>query len=165
MKNIFYTLIVFLSLYACTPADITTTEEAGSKQELMEGTWQLTSLKQKEMQAIEKNFPAFASEKDLTETFPGHPYTDFRITFKSDGTFTSETGNSYVSLLSSGKWQLDNKDFPTKIIFSDDNETLEMLVGSWGNLIFNKFMLAEERIDPVSGKTVIRYEYNFDKTK
>lgn len=165
MKNILYTLVIFLCLQACTPADITTTEAAGSKQELMEGSWQLSSLVQKEMQAIEKNFPVFASEKDLTEAFPGHSYTDFRITFKSDGSFTSEAGNSYVSLLSSGTWKLDNKDFPTKIIFSNGNETLEMLVGSWGNLIFNKFMLAEERIDPASGKTVIRYEYNFDKIK
>lgn len=165
MKNIFYTLIVFFCLAACTPADIDTKEAEGTKQELLEGTWQLTSLKQKEMQAIEKNFPLFASEMDLTEAFPGHSYTDFRITFKNDGTFTSEVGNSYVSLLSSGKWELDDENFPTKIIFSDGNEILEMLVGSWGNLIFNKFMLAEERIDPASGKTVIRYEYNFDKTK
>lgn len=165
MKNIFYTLIVFLCAAACTPADINTTEAAGSKQELLVGTWQLSTLKQKEMQAIEKNFPVFASEKDLTTVFPGHPYTDFRITFKNDGTFTSEMGNSYVSLLAAGNWQLDNKDFPTKIIFSNGNETIEMLVGSWGNLIFDKFMLAEERIDPASGKTVIRYEYNFDKTK
>lgn len=165
MKKIYYTLIVLLCLASCTPADIVTTESAGTKQELLEGTWQITSLKQKELQAIEKNFPAFASEKDLTEAFPGHSYTDFRITFNNDGTFTSDAGDSYVSLLSSGKWQLDNKEFPTKIIFSNGDKTVEMLVGSWGNLIFSKFMLADERIDPASGKTVIRYEYNFDKTK
>lgn len=165
MKHIFYSILLFLGLQACTPADIVTTEAPAGRQELMVGTWQLSSLIQKEMQAIEKNFPAFASSKDITEAFPEHSYTDFRITLKADGTFTSETGNSFVNLLSSGTWKLDNTAFPTKIIFSSGEETSEMGVGSWNTLLFSRFMLAEERVDPASGKTVIRYEYNFVKIK
>lgn len=165
MKHIFYSILLFLVIQACTPADIVTTEAPAGKQELMAGTWQLSSFVQKEMQAIEKNFPAFASEQDITEAFPGHSYTGFRITFKADGTFTSEVGDSFVNLLSSGNWRLDDATFPTKIIFSNGNETSEMGVGSWSTLLFSQFMLAEERIDPASGKTVIRYEYNLVKIK
>lgn len=165
MRKIYYLLLLFVGLQACTPDDIVTTESAGSKQELLSGTWQLASFKQLEMSAVEKDFPLFAREQDLTNIFPGHPYSDFRVTFNADGTFTAETGESFVVMLTDGTWSLDNEAFPTKIIFTQGDQTQEMLVGSWGSMIFGKFMFAEQRIDPATGKTIIRYEYNFNKTK
>lgn len=123
MKKIFSILFVALALLSCQPDEIPPIGEPTDYIPMLAGTWNLNKFEQIDADAESKSFPAFATVKDLTHVFPGHPYTDFSITFNTDGTFTSDPGSSYMQMLSSGNWEVDDTEFPSAIILSSGSET------------------------------------------
>lgn len=151
----------------CSPDDIPPIGKAPDKTEQLVGTWNLTSFLQIETSAREKAFPDFATVMDLTNVFPGHPYTDFSITFNDDGTFSSVKGNSYLDFLDSGTWEFDDSEFPALIKLSKGEITQNVEIGSWGEIVFGRFQFAVNRLDPSlqepEEKPVIIYEYNLIK--
>lgn len=167
MKILIYILSIIILFQFCSPDDIPPIGEAPNRTEQLVGTWVLTSFLQIETAAREKSFPDFATIKDLTNVFPGHPYTDFSITFKDDGTFSSFIGQSYLDFLNSGTWEFDDEEFPAIIKLSNGGITQYVEIGSWGDISFGRFQFAVNRLDPSIAvpeeKPVIIYEYNLLK--
>lgn len=167
MKILIYILSIIVLFQLCTPDDNPPIGDPPDRAEQLLGTWSLNSFLQIETAAREKAFPDFATVKDLTNVFPDHPYTDFSITFKDDGTFSSEIGNSYVDFLDSGTWEFNDPEFPSFIRMSKGQIIQHVEIGSMGELVFGKFQFAINRLDPSipepEEKPVIIYEYNMVK--
>ena len=162
-KILIYLSVIVISLSGCSPDDIKPIGEPDNWNNLVQGTWSCTSFIQIEEDAVFKGFPDFASKKDLTTIFTGHPYTDFRITFKADGTFSTELGNSYVDVLESGNWSLDNTESPAYIVLTSGSDTQNFSIGSLGGLVYDEFQLSIEKKTMDTQKAIISYELNLQK--
>ncbi len=163
MKKIFSILFVTLLLFSCQPDEIPPIGEATDYIPMLTGTWKLNKFEQIDADAESKSFPAFATIKDLTNVFPGHPYTDFSITFNADGTFTADPGSSYMQMLTSGDWEVDDTEFPSAIILSSGSETQTIALNSLADVILGKVEFKEERKQADTGKIKIKYIYSLSK--
>nr|WP_319998360.1 DUF5004 domain-containing protein [uncultured Draconibacterium sp.] len=163
MKNIIAILFIALMVFSCQPDDIPPIGEPTDYIPMLEGTWNLEKFEQIDADAESKSFPAFATSKDLTNVFAGHPYTDFSITFNTDGTFTSNPGSSYMNMLSSGFWEVNDSEFPSKIILSNGAETQTIALSSLSDVILGKVQFKEERKQTDTGKIKIKYFYSLSK--
>ncbi len=163
MKNIIIILFVSLLVFSCQPDDIPPIGEPTDYVPMLTGTWNLNTFEQIDADAESKSFPDFATIKDLTNIFPGHPYTDFSITFNADGTFTSDPGSSYMQMISSGNWEIDDPEYPSAIILSNGSETQTISLGSLAGVILGKVEFKEDRKQPDTGKIKIKYVYSLSK--
>ncbi len=163
MKNIIAILFVSLIVFSCQPDEIPPLGEKTDYIPMLVGTWDLDKFEQIDADAESKSFPDFATVKDLTNVFSGHPYTDFSITFNNDGTFTSNPGSSYMQMLTSGNWTIDDTDYPSAIILSDGSETQTVELASLADVILGKVEFKEERKQPDTGKIKIKYIYSLSK--
>ena len=163
MKRILLILIISLSVFACQPDEIPPIGERTDYISMISGTWTLVKFEQTDAEAESKGFPAFATTKDLTNVFAGHSYTDFSITFSTDGTFSSNRGSSYVQMLSNGSWAIDNEQYPSAIILTSGTETQTINLGSLADVIVGKLEFKEERKQSDTGKIKIKYNYSLTK--
>ncbi len=163
MKKIFSILVVALVLLSCQPDEIPPIGEPTDYIPMLSGTWNLDKFEQIDAEAEAKSFPTFATVKDLTNVFAGHPYTDFSITFNADGTFTSDPGSSYMQMLSSGNWAINDSEFPSAVILTSGSETQTIALGSLADVILGKVEFKEERVQPETGKIKIKYIYSLSK--
>ena len=163
MKNIFFILFISLLVFSCQQDEIPPIGDKTDYIPMLSGTWTLVKYEQIDADAESKDFPAFATVKDLTNVFPGHSYTDFSITFNQDGTFSSNQGSSYMQLLSSGTWEINDPDYPSAIILTSGTETQTVSLGSLADVIVNKVEFKEERKQPETGKVKIKYVYSLSK--
>jgi hypothetical protein len=163
MKNIITLLFVLLVLFSCQPDQIPPIGEKTDYKPMLVGTWSLVSFKQIDADAESKAFPAFATVKDLTTVFPGHPYTDFKITFNADGTFTSQKGSSYLQMLGNGNWALNDENYPSAIVLTSGSASQTVSLGSLADVIIGKVQFKEERKQTETGKVKIKYIYSLSK--
>lgn len=163
MKKIFAILFLVAVIFSCKQDEIPPIGDKTNYIPMLAGTWNLVKFEQIDADAESKSFPGFASSKDLTNAFQGHPYTDFSITFKEDGTFTSDKGSSYMQMLSSGTWKVNNNDYPSAIILTNGTETQTVSLGSLADVIIGKVEFRENRIQSESGKVKIKYIYSLTK--
>lgn len=163
MKHIIAILFLALVVFSCQPDDIPSLGEKTDYIPMLTGTWKLDKFEQIDADAESKGFPAFATIQDLTNVFPGHPYTDFSITFNADGTFTSNPGSSYMQMLSSGNWVIDDPEYPSALILASGSETQTVELGSLADVILGKVEFKEERKQPDTGKIKIKYVYSLSK--
>ncbi|MCK3685944.1 DUF5004 domain-containing protein [Maribellus sp. YY47] len=163
MKKIFSILFVTLLFFSCQPDEIPPIGEPTDYIPMLTGTWNLDKFEQIDADAESKSFPDFATVKDLTHVFAGHPYTDFSITFNADGTFTSDAGSSYMQMLSSGNWDVDDTEYPSAIILSSGSETQTIALSSLADVILGKVEFKEERKQADTGKIKIKYVYSLSK--
>lgn len=165
MKKILIFLSIALYMVSCQPDSIPGIGEPREYRPLLVGSWNLVKLTQIDADAESKSFPGFATSKDLTNVFPNHPYTDFSITFNGDGTFTTSLGNSYVNMLSSGNWALNDPDYPSAIVLSNEGVIQEIGLGSLSAIVLGKVEFKEEKKQPDTGKVKIRYIYSLEKAE
>jgi len=163
MKKIVYLLFITLVVFSCMPDEIPPIGEKTNYKPMLAGTWQLSKFEQIDAEAESKNFPEFATRKDLTNVFPGHPYSDFTITFNADGTFTSAKGNSYMQFMASGNWALDDEQYPSAIVLTSGSTSEKIALGSLADVIVGKVQFKEERKQPDTGKVKIKYVYSLTK--
>ena len=163
MKKIFALLLTALVVFSCQPDEIPELGERTDYIPMLTGTWNLNKFEQIDADAESKSFPDFATKKDLTNVFPGHSYTDFSITFNADGSFTSNPGSSYMQMLSSGNWVIDDIDYPSAIILTSGSEMQKIALGSLADVILGKVEFKEERKQPETGKIKIKYIYSLTK--
>lgn len=163
MKNIFAILFVSLLAFSCQQEEIPAIGEKTDYKPMLEGTWNLAKFEQIDAEAESKNFPVFATRKDLTTIFSGHPYTDFSITFNADGTFSSNKGTSYMQMMASGSWALDDAKYPSAILLTRDGITQRIALGSLADVIVGKVQFKEERKQSETGKVKIKYVYSLNK--
>lgn len=163
MKKILAILFISTLVFACQPDEIPPLGEKTDYLPMLAGTWSLDKFEQIDADAESKSFPDFATIKDLTNVFPGHPYTDFSITFNADGTFSSSLGSSYMQMLSSGNWAIDNTEFPSAIILTSGSESQTISLGSLADVILGKVQFKEERKHSETGKIKIKYIYSLSK--
>jgi len=163
MKNILALLFISLLFFSCQPDEIPAIGEKTDYKPMLSGTWNLVKFEQIDAEAESKNFPDFATSKDLTAVFPGHPYTDFSITFNADGTFSTNKGNSYVQMMASGNWTFDDPDFPSAILLTNSGKTQTIALGNLVDVIIGKVQFKEERKQAGTGKVKIKYVYSLTK--
>lgn len=163
MKKIFFILLVSMLVFSCQPDEIPALGEKTDYKPMLAGTWNLVKFEQVDAEAESKNFPDFATRMNLTSVFAGHPYTDFSITFNQDGTFTTSKGTSYVQMMNSGTWALDDPDFPSAIVLTNNGETQNIALGSLADVIIGKMQFKEERKQAETGKVKIKYVYSLTK--
>lgn len=163
MKNIFAILFISLIVFSCQPDEILSIGDKTDYIPMLSGTWNLVKFEQIDADAESKSFPLFATVKDLTDVFPGHSYTDFSITFNPDGTFTSDPGTSYMQILQSGSWAVDDSDYPSAIILSSGSESQIISLGSLADVILGNVEFKEELKQPETGKIKIKYNYSLTK--
>lgn len=163
MKNILAVLFISLLVFSCQPDEIPPIGEKTDYKPMLSGTWNLVKFEQIDAEAESKNFPDFATRMDLTTVFAGHAYTDFSITFNADGTFSTNKGNSYVQMMASGNWTLDDEKFPSAILLSNSGKTQKIALGSLSDVIIGKVQFKEERKQADTGKIKIKYVYSLTK--
>lgn len=163
MKNIFVILFVLLLVFSCQQEDIPPIGGKTDYKPMLSGTWNLVKFEQIDAEAESKGFPAFATSKDLTTVFEGHAYTDFSITFNTDGTFSTNKGNSYMQMMASGNWTFNDADFPSAILLTNGGETQTIALGNLVDVIIGKVQFKEERKQADTGKVKIKYLYSLTK--
>ena len=163
MKKILSILLISTLVFACQLDEIPPIGEKTDYKPMLAGTWGLVKFEQIDADAESKSFPAFATTKDLTSVFAGHPYTDFAITFNADGTFTSSQGTSYVQMLASGNWALDEEEYPSAIVLTSGTATQTVALGSLADVIIGKLQFKEVRKQVDTGKVKIKYIYSLTK--
>lgn len=163
MKKIISILFISLLVFSCTPDEIPPIGSPRDYKPMLVGTWTLTKFEQIDADAESKSFPEYATKKDLTTIFAGHPYTDFTITFNQDGTFTSSQGTSYMQMLSSGTWALNDVQYPSAIVLTKSSATQTIKLGSLADVIIGKVEFKEERKQAETGKVKIKYTYSLTK--
>lgn len=163
MKKIIYILFISLVVISCSPDDIPPIGSQTDYKPMLAGTWKLTKFEQIDADAESKSFPEYATKMDLTTVFAGHPYTDFSITFNQDGTFTADPGTSYVQMLSSGSWALNDPEFPSAIVLTSGSVSQTIPLGSLADLIVGKMEFKEQRKQADTGKVKIKYIYSLSK--
>lgn len=163
MKKILYILFISFVVFSCQPEEFQPLGEKTDYIPMLTGTWNLDKFIQIDADAESKSFPEFATMKDLTNVFPGHPYTDFSITFNADGSFNSNPGSSYMQMLPSGNWAVNDPDFPSAIVLTNGGETQTIALGSLADVIMGKVEFKEERKQPDTGKIKIKYVYSLSK--
>lgn len=162
MKKLIICLSILFFIISCTD-DIPEIGEKTNRKEQMVGTWQLEQFVQTDLKAKANAYPDFATEKDLTNIFENNPYTDFSISFRADGTFTTNTGNSFIDMFETGSWTFDNDDTPSKIILYNGSNNQIIIVGSFANIIYNKIEFKIVKVDANSQKEMINYTYYLNK--
>lgn len=163
MKKIFFILLVSLLVFSCQPDVIPAIGEKTDYKPMLSGTWNLVKFEQIDAEAESKSFPTFATRMDLTSVFAGHPYTDFSITFNQDGTFTTSKGSSYIQMMNSGTWALNDADYPSEILLTGNGETEKIALGNLADVIVGKMQFKEERKQAETGKVKIKYVYSLIK--
>ena len=163
MKNILLLLFLSLMVFSCQQDEIPPIGEKTDYIPMLSGTWNMVKFEQIDADAESKSFPEFATVKDLTNVFAGHPYTDFSITFNEDGTFSSNPGSSYIQMLGSGTWEVNDPDYPSAIILTSGTETQTVSLGSLADVIVGKVEFKEERKQPETNKVKIKYVYSLTK--
>lgn len=163
MKKIITYLFIAVLALSCQPDEIPPLGEKTDYIPMLAGTWNLVTFEQIDADAESKSFPAFATLKDLTNVFPGHPYTDFSITFNEDGSFSADKGTSYMDFIESGNWEIDDEEFPSAIILSDGGDTQTVELGSLADVILGQVEFKEERVQAGTGKVKIKYVYTLTK--
>ena len=163
MKKILIILVISISVFACQPDDIPPIGDKTDYKPMLSGTWNLVKFEQTDADAESKDFPEYATTKDLTNVFADHPYTDFSITFNSDGTFTSNQGSSYVQMLANGTWAFDDSDYPSAIVLTSGSSSQTVSLGSLADVITGGLEFKVERKQADTGKVKIRYTYSLTK--
>lgn len=162
MKKLLIYVAILMFIVSCSD-DIPSIGEKINRKDQMIGSWQLEKFVQTDLKAQSNGYPDFATEKDLTNLFKNNPYTDFSISFNSDGTFSTNTGNSFVKMISGGNWSFDSDDMPSKILLSNNSEAQTIVIGSFANIVFNKIEFKVEKIDSVTKKKKVLYTYYLNK--
>lgn len=163
MKKILSILFISTLVYACQLDEIPPIGEKTNYKPMLAGTWELVKFEQIDADAESKSFPTYATNKDLTNVFSGHPYTDFSITFNADGTFVSSKGTSYVQMLASGNWTLNDEEYPSAIVLTGGSVTQTVALGSLADVIIGKLQFKEVRKQADTGKVKIKYIYSLTK--
>lgn len=163
MKKIYALLFIALLVFSCQPDEIPAIGEKTDYKPMLAGTWQLVKFEQIDADAESKSFPGFATRMDLTSVFEGHPYTDFSITFNGDGTFTTSAGTSFVQMMESGTWALDDEKYPSSILLTGNAKTQTIALGNLSDVIVGKMQFKEERKQAETGKVKIKYVYSLIK--
>ncbi len=163
MKNYITILFLTIMVFSCQPDEIPPIGEKTDYRPMLAGTWGLVKFEQIDADAESKSFPTYATVKDLTRVFTGHPYTDFSITFNQDGTFTSSQGTSYMQMLTSGTWALNDENYPSAIVLTKGTEKQTVSLGSLADVIVGRIKFMEVRKQADTGKTKIKYIYSLTK--
>ena len=163
MKNTIIILLLAMMVFSCQPDEIPPIGDKTDYKPMLSGTWSLVKFEQIDADAESKSFPEFATILDLTNAFSNHPYTDFSITFNEDGTFSTGLGSSYVEMLSSGTWALNDANYPSAIVLTQDGQTQTVSLGSLADVIIGKVEFKEERKQAETGKVKIKYIYTLTK--
>jgi hypothetical protein len=176
MKTIYNTVLIafaaliFVQLSACQPDEFLEIGDPVDRIAQMEGTWVITSVTQIDDDATRKGFPAFATQQDITQSFP---FTQFRVQLELNGSgnpagFTVSPGDSpnLLGTMTSGNWSVDNLDFPSRIIFRGGGGAAATLdLASLRDLYNNGLTLRTRRFEVRQGKLQPFVTYNYTFTK
>lgn len=162
MKKLIIYIPILLFIISCAD-EIPEIGERANRKEQMVGTWKLERFVQTDLRARAKAYPDFATEKDLTNIFENNPYTDFSISFSSDGTFSAVTGNSFIDMIEEGSWSFDSDEVPSKILLSNGSENQSVVIGSFANIIYDKIEFIIVKVDANTQKEMISYTYYLSK--
>jgi len=162
MKKLIIYIPILLFIISCVD-DIPEIGEKANRKEQMVGTWQLERFVQTDLRAEAKAYPDFATEKDLTYIFENNPYTDFSISFSADGTFVTDTGNSFIDMMEEGSWSFDSDEYPSEILLSNGSENQTIVIGSFADIIYNKIEFKIVKVDANTQKGMINYTYYLSK--
>ncbi|SHE93757.1 protein of unknown function [Mariniphaga anaerophila] len=162
MKKLIIYIPILLFILSCAD-DIPEIGERVNRKEQIVGTWQLEKFIQTDLKAKANAYPDFATQKDLTYIFENSPYTDFSITFNADGTFSTDTGNSFVDMIEDGNWSFNSEEAPSEILLSNGSENQIIVIGSFANIIYDKIEFKVVKADAISQKEKINYTYYLSK--
>jgi hypothetical protein len=166
IKNIPY-LFALIWIMSCSPDEFPEIGTPADRVSQLRGTWQISSVIQRDDDAIRKGFPSNVREQDITNVFP---YTDFSITLEISGgvptEFTIIQGGSpnIIGGLNSGTWALDDNELPSTITLTEGSAAYNIEIGSFAD-IKNTLLLKVQRKLLKSGvpESFITYEYIFTK--
>lgn len=167
-------LITILAVSGCRRDYPELEETLTIKTEFLKGTWKVAKVTQYDQQAIGNAYPKEVQSMDITSLFPFSQYT---ITFNLDAqnkpsTYTITPGQApNLIALTSGRWEVDNPVFATRIAMFDPNST------SSGTFVVKR--INNERIilrverrdadsnpnepDPNKKTLLVYYEYEFTR--
>jgi hypothetical protein len=175
MKSMYNSMMValaallFVSIAACQPDEFPEIGEPVDRIAQMEGTWVITAVNQIDDDATRKGFPAFATQQDITQSFP---FTQFRVRLELNGSgnpagFAVLPGDSpnLLGNITSGTWSVDNPDFPSRIIFRGGGTTATLDLASLRDLDNNGLTLRTRRFELRQGvlQPFVTYNYTFTK--
>lgn len=157
-----------LAINACRPEAHKELGEAMMATTSLSGTWKLSKVIQTDEDAKNKGFTYDAvnvQQMDITNVFP---YSDYKLTFNMEGnaptTFTAVPGNAPKIIgLTSGKWLLDDPNYPKVISMVNGTDTARITLGSYPMGQTPVLKVRQERRDATTGKLLISYSYEFTK--
>jgi hypothetical protein len=116
MKRIYHLILFALVIAgtACEKTDVPPLGEPLSKVEGLSGSWTLETVQRFDQSEVDLSKASF----DISDVFIRD---DFRIVFKTDGTYTVETGNTPNYFGTSGTWAFDDNEFPTMVMLVNGN--------------------------------------------
>lgn len=163
MKKILIIIFAAGIIYGCTPDEFKPIGDKPDRVAQLEGVWQLSKVIQTDNDAVNKGFPLFAQEQDVTDYFD---FSDLQLTLKADKSFEVNTGaapNVFKGDL--GQWSVDSNEFPAEIYLKSNalNDTIN--IGSFAHISSGQLSLKRIRYQEKSGDftPAITYTYQFEK--
>jgi hypothetical protein len=154
----FAALVVTIS--SCRPDEIKdyTTVDNGNAASLV-GTWNGTSVNQRDVGAENKNFPY--KNQDITAALQ---FNNVKLTLNgtTSGTFSINYGTApQFFKFNSGNWSVDNPSKAGILYLVNGSDSIVMNIGSYNFLVQNKLQLKQTK--SLLGKPAIIYEFMFSK--
>lgn len=152
--------LLLLTIGSCRPEklkDFTATNNGDATQ--LVGTWNGTSVNQRDIGAENKNFP-FKSQ-DITAPLQ---FNNVKLTLNgsTSGTFAINYGAAPQFFnFSSGNWTVDDVKKVGKIYLVNGTDSIVLTMGSYQYLLQNKLLLQQTK--SLLGKPAIIYEFTFSK--
>jgi hypothetical protein len=166
MKKIISSAILVLALVwsSCSPEELKDfTAVDNGNVEAIYGTWNGTSVNQRDIGAEAKGFPY--KNEDMTAALD---FTKIKLTLNGTGSTPGSFSINYGTApqffkFNSGNWSVDNPSKVGKIylINGAGNDTITMVMGSYQELLNNKLKLVQTKT--LLGQPAIVYEYQFSK--
>lgn len=159
-------LIAFCTLVSirCKREEFTSVPVSADPLASLLGSWTIKNVTQKDEGAEIKNSPYVTM--NLTSLFP---YTQYKLTLTggttaTTGTYTAVPGSApQIIRFNTGTWQVDDPKNPKKITFINGTDKMEMQIGSYPTSLNKGFKLKQTKIDVVTNKPAVSYEYEFVK--
>lgn len=161
--------LMIIAMVACQPDEFPEIGEPIDRIAQMEGTWVISAVNQIDDDAMRKGFPSFATQQDITQSFP---FTQFRVTLSLNSSgnpagFTVQAGNApnLLGNMVNGTWDVDDKRFPSRIIFRGSGGVVTLDLASLRDLDNASLTLRTRRFEVRQGELLPFVTYNYRMSK
>lgn len=155
-------LILGVVLNSCQKIEYASIGEAASLEKNLIGNWKLDSIVQVDQNAVDKGFPVFVQQQNITSLFT---YNTVTAAFNEGGTYTfTNPGNAPLFFATTGNWSFIENGGPLRVKLSSGQRADTIDFAKAYKVSDNKLALRYNRAFYTGTKKVfVYYNINFSR--